>query len=166
MSQNYLYMNRKRGEQLGFEDLQWVWIESHNGKIKAQLKLMEGVNSDTVWTWNAIAKQRGAWALSENAPESERGFLMNHLIAETLPESGASGVGITNSDPVTGQAAWYDLRVKISHAEANDERSLPRFDTIRRTPGQPEPVKKLRYAVGKQVNLRRSLKDVLMRGLK
>ena len=166
MSQNYLYINRKRAEQLGFEDLQWVWVESHNGKIKVQLKHMEGVNSDTVWTWNAIAKQRGAWALSDDAPESEKGFLMNHLIAETLPERSGEDTGVTNSDPVTGQAAWYDLRVKISHAEAHDARSEPQFDSIRRTPGQADPVSTLRYAVGKQVNLRRSLKDVLLRGLK
>lgn len=162
MSQNYLYMNRQRGEDLGFADMQWVWVESHNGRIKVQLKLMEGVNSDTVWTWNAIAKQRGAWGLAANAPEAERGFLMNHLIAETLPDSG----GLTNSDPVTGQAAWYDLRVKITPAAADDEKSLPQFGKTWKVPGQKESVSVLRYAVGNSVNIKRGLKDILTRGLK
>ena len=53
---------------------------------RAQVKLMEGVNADTVWTWNAIGKRAGAWALDADAPEATRGFLLNHLIAELLPE--------------------------------------------------------------------------------
>ncbi len=169
MSQNYLYMNRQRGESLGFKDLQWVWVESHNGKIKVQLKLMEGVNSDTVWTWNAIAKQRGAWGLGADAPESTKGFLMNHLIAETLPSDDPTE-NKSNSDPVTGQAAWYDLRVKISHAEVTDaeveEQSMPQFDTLKALPGQEPSVSVLRYSAGKQVNLKRSFKDTIMRGFK
>ncbi len=173
MAQNYLYMNRKRAESLGFTDLQWVWVESHNGKIKVQLKLMEGVNSDTVWTWNAIAKQRGAWGLSDNAPESTLGFLMNHLISETLPTDPATGdhsENKSNSDPITGQAAWYDLRVKISHAVASDaktdEQSLPQFEPLKPLPGQAPSPEVMRYSAGRQVNLKRSFKDTILRGFK
>ncbi|HKU47163.1 MAG TPA: hypothetical protein VJQ58_09785, partial [Burkholderiales bacterium] len=36
-----------------------------------------------------------------------KGFLLNHLISDTLPG------GTANSDPVTGQAGWYDVRVRI-----------------------------------------------------
>ncbi|MFC6671046.1 molybdopterin dinucleotide binding domain-containing protein [Marinobacterium aestuariivivens] len=61
MSQNYLFMNRVAGEKAGIEDLSWVWVESHNGRIRVQVKLMEGCNEQTVWTWNAIAKKGGAW---------------------------------------------------------------------------------------------------------
>ena len=46
---------------------------------------MEGVNPDTVWTWNAIGKRGGAWDLSEDSPEALRGFLLNHVISEWLP---------------------------------------------------------------------------------
>ena len=35
---------------------------------------MEGVNEDTVWTWNAIGKRRGAWNLSDNAQKEQKGF--------------------------------------------------------------------------------------------
>ena len=73
---------------------------------------MKALNEDTVWTWNAIGKRAGAWALDKNAPESKKGFLLNHLIHELLPPKG-DGLRWSNSDPITGQAAWYDLTVKI-----------------------------------------------------
>ncbi len=76
---------------------------------------MDGVNGKTIWTWNAIGKKRGAWALSEDAQEATQGFLMNHLINELLPPKG-DGLRWANSDPVTGQAAWFDLRVRIEKA--------------------------------------------------
>src|SRR6202521_5860612 len=57
---NRLYMSRTRAQQLGIEDDGWVWITSRIGRVKAQVKLMEGVNPDTVWTWNAIGKRAGA----------------------------------------------------------------------------------------------------------
>ena len=51
---NPLYMNRRTAKRLEIEDGDWVWVTSHHGRIKAKAKLMEGVNLDTVWTWNAI----------------------------------------------------------------------------------------------------------------
>ncbi len=112
---NRLYMSRARAKQLGIEDDDWVWITSRIGRVKAQVKLMEGVNADTVWTWNAIGKRSGTWGLDPDAPEATRGFLLNHLIAELLPEQ-VGGYRYSNSDPVTGQAAWYDLRVRVEKA--------------------------------------------------
>ena len=50
-----------------------------------------------------------------NAPESTKGFLLNHLIDELLPDRG-SGYRYAVADPVTGQAAWYDLRVRLLKA--------------------------------------------------
>tara|TARA_B100000686_G_C16277474_1_gene707101 strand:+ start:42 stop:404 length:363 start_codon:yes stop_codon:yes gene_type:complete len=87
---------------------------------------MEGVQKDTVWTWNAIGKRSGAWNLSPDAPEAKKGFLLNHLISELLPAK-ENGYRYSNSDPVTGQAAWYDLRVKIEKANPEDELSAPQF---------------------------------------
>ena len=54
--------------ELGIADDDWVWIASHIGRVKAQVRLMEGVNADTAWTWNAIGKRSGAWALDKDAP--------------------------------------------------------------------------------------------------
>src|SRR5690606_32439338 len=73
---------------------------------------MAALNPNTVWTWNAIGKRRGAWALDKDAPEATEGFLLNHLIDELLPPKG-DGHRYSNSDPVTGQAAWFDLRVRV-----------------------------------------------------
>ncbi len=100
-------------------DDDWVWIDSHHGQVKAQVQLMEGVNPDTVWTWNAIGKRAGAWNLAPEAPEAKRGFLLNHVISELLPPS-ADGYRYSNSDPVTGQAAWYDLKVRLVKASADE----------------------------------------------
>ena len=52
-------------------------------------------------------------ALDRDAPESTKGFLLNPLISDVLPEA-----RYANADPVTGQAAWYDLRVRIAPAPA------------------------------------------------
>src|SRR5271154_5812962 len=61
---NRLFMNRVTGNSLGLQDDDWVWVTSHAGRIRAQLKLMDGVNPNTVWTWNAIGKRSGAWNLA------------------------------------------------------------------------------------------------------
>jgi hypothetical protein len=79
------------------------------------MRAMDGVNGATVWTWNAIGKRAGAWNLHPEAPEATRGFLLNHLIDELMPET-AGGLSYANADPVTGQAAWFDLRVRIEKA--------------------------------------------------
>ena len=138
---NRLYMNRNRAAQLGIADDDWVQVSSHHGRIKVQVKLMEGVNPDTVWTWNAIGKRKGAWALDPSAPEASRGFLMNHLISELLPAKG-DGYRYANADPVTGQAAWYDLRVRIERVAADSPgiEAEPRFDPLSKPPGvKPAP---------------------------
>jgi anaerobic selenocysteine-containing dehydrogenase len=143
LAQNFLYMNTAMAAQLGLKDFDWVWVESHHSKVRCQLKTMEGVESGTVWTWNAIGKQAGAWGLDQQASEATHGFLLNHLISESLPPR----VGerrMTNSDPITGQAAWFDLRVRITRA---DESGVwPTFTPIQRLPDDTaERPRVLRY---------------------
>ena len=129
-AENRLYMQRARASSLGIADDDWVWIASPIGRVKAQVRLMEGCNPDTVWTWNAIGRRAGAFGLSPQAPEATRGFLLNHLIAELLPAR-EGGYRFSNSDPITGQAAWYDLRVAIEKCTALDlSDSKPRFEPI------------------------------------
>ena len=77
-----------------------------------------GSTTDTVWTWNAIGKRVGAWDLDLAAPEFRRAFLLNHLISESSPPDGA--YEYANADPITGQAAWYDLRVRIDRMTADE----------------------------------------------
>ncbi|MDI3324083.1 molybdopterin oxidoreductase family protein [Pontibacterium granulatum] len=166
MSQNYLFMNRVAGEKMGIEDLSWVWVESHNGKIRVQVKLMEGTNEQTVWTWNAIAKRGGAWGLSDDANEATDGFLMNHLISELLPQKGDKVDRVTNSDPVTGQAAWYDLRVKITPAAPGETGAWPTFSALKPQPNAKPSPDMLSYTSHENVNLKRPMSDILTRGEK
>ncbi|HET9146717.1 MAG TPA: molybdopterin oxidoreductase family protein [Acetobacteraceae bacterium] len=132
-SENRLYVHRGTAAALGVADEDWVWVESRNGRLKCQIRLMDGVNPNTVWTWNAIGKRSGAWALAPDAPESKRGFLLNHLISEYLP-----GERHSNSDPVTGQAAWFDLNVSISRAGAGEAETAPHFETLPLPPNFPK----------------------------
>ena len=143
---NRLFVNRRTAGQLGLCDDDWVWAISHHGRIKAQIKLMEGVNEDTVWTWNAIGKRAGAWNLSPAAKEATHGFLLNHAISELLPPQG-DGYRYANADPVTGQAAWYDLRVRLERVEPGEAReTAPRFRAV--TPPASIPFPPLRLAYG------------------
>lgn len=112
---NPLYVPRKVWDQHGFQDGDWAYLTAPSGRIKVPVARMDALNDHTVWTWNAIGKRRGAWALDARAPEAEDGFLLNHLIDELLPADG-TGQRRANSDPVTGQAAWFDLRVRIEKA--------------------------------------------------
>ncbi|MGL1250164.1 molybdopterin dinucleotide binding domain-containing protein, partial [Vibrio parahaemolyticus] len=50
---NRIYVARSRGLELGIADDDWIWITSSIGRVKAQVRLMDGVNPDTIWTWNA-----------------------------------------------------------------------------------------------------------------
>ena len=158
LAQNHLYMNRATAASLGIEDDSWVWVESRNGEIRAQVRLMEGCEPNTVWTWNAIGKVRGTWGLSQDANESTDGFLLNHLICELLPPDG-DGRALTNSDPITGQAAWYDLKVRVRPAARDETGTWPTFEAAAGAPRTLPAL--LRYAAGAQVKLRRSLARVL-----
>ena len=129
-------------------DGDWIWVESHHGKIRAPVAVMAGLNEKTIWTWNAIGKRKGAWQLEEDAPEAKKGFLLNHLIHELLPPTG-DGQRWSNSDPITGQAAWFDLRVRIEKAAADEPaESYPQFPSLPRINAvKPEPESSLRYGL-------------------
>ena len=102
---------------------------------------MKALNAYTVWTWNAIGKRAGAWALDENAPEVKKGFLLNHLIHELLPAKG-DGLRWSNSDPITGQAAWYDLTVKIEKVQGRLNITEPIFSAQKSpVPKAPRDIK-------------------------
>ncbi len=123
---NLLYVPGAVCDAVGLEDGDWAWVISHHGRIKVPVARMNALNAKTLWTWNAIGKRKGAWALTPTAPESTKGFLLNHLIHELLPPRG-DGLRWSNSDPITGQGAWYDLRVRIEKAQGEASECEPRF---------------------------------------
>jgi len=134
--ENPLYVPTRIWEELGFEDGDWARVTSCSGEIVVPVAPMAALNENTVWTWNAIGKRKGAWALDPSAPEATKGFLLNHLISELLPAKDG-GLRWSNSDPVTGQAAWFDLRVRIERVERRAA-SEPAFGPLA-SPVPPAP---------------------------
>jgi anaerobic selenocysteine-containing dehydrogenase len=132
--ENHLYMNPLMARENGIEDGGWIYVESQWGKVRCMARYSEAVEPGTVWTWNAIGKADGAWQLAPGSDESRKGFLLNHLISEELPQG--PGRMISNSDPVTGQAGWYDVRVRLRPAEPEEpEVTSPQIPATPRTPG-------------------------------
>ncbi len=127
---NYLYVPTKVWTAQGFQPGDYARVTSPSGEIVVPVAHMAALNENTVWTWNAIGKRKGAWALDERATEATEGFLLNHLISELLPDRG-DGQRHSNSDPVTGQAAWFDLRVKIERVGPRDH-AEPAFGAVSR----------------------------------
>ncbi len=132
---NFLYVNAETARKAGIGDGEWMWVESQWGKVRCLCRYSEAVEPGTVWTWNAIGKAAGAWGLDPDANEARKGFLLNHLISEELP--GEDDGTISNSDPITGQAGWYDVRVRIYPAKAEEQpQSDPQFEPMKPLPGQ------------------------------
>ncbi len=132
---NYLFVNPALAQSQDIEDGDWIWVESMWGKVRCMCRYSEAVEPGTVWTWNAIGKSAGAWKLGPDANESQKGFLLNHLISEELPPQ-ANGQRLSNSDPVTGQAGWYDVRVRIYKADAGEpKQAWPQFAPMPALPG-------------------------------
>lgn len=133
---NFLYLPTNVWEGQGFQDGDYARVTSPSGEIVAPVAHMAALNENTIWTWNAIGKRKGAWALDDAAPEAVEGFLLNHLISELLPEKG-DGQRWSNSDPVTGQAAWFDLRVRVERVGPRDH-AEPAFPPIPRVVAKGE----------------------------
>ena len=142
---NPLYLPTKLWIKHGFQNGDWARVTSAHGEITVPVAHQAALNENTIWTWNAIGKRQGTWALSNDAPEAREGFLLNHLIHELLPARG-DGLRWANSDPITGQAAWFDLRVRIEKT-TTPNRSLPAYPPIA-SPVPPGPAN-LAWKVGK-----------------
>ena len=138
-ARNWLYLHPDTGAAHGIADEEWIEVASHHGTITVQAKFAANVQPDTIWTWNAIGKRKGAWRLAKDAPEGRQGFLLNHLISDVTPQG-----DYANADPVTGQAAWFDLRVAIRRVDARDE-SAPQLAPLAFDAADAGP---LRYGAG------------------
>jgi len=149
-SHNYLFVNPGTARGQGVVDGGWMWVESPWGKVRCMARYSEAVEPGTVWTWNAIGKAQGAWRLAPRSEEARLGFILNHLIADELPAEG--GTRVSNSDPITGQAGWYDVRVRIRPAEAHEPaETFPQFEAMAALPGtQSERPAWIAYFAGRK----------------
>ena len=135
-SHNYLNVNPRTALAAGIADGGWAWVESQWGKVRCMVRHSEAVEPGTVWTWNAIGKADGAWQLAPGSDEARKGFLLNHLISEELPMRGTPSGTVSNSDPITGQAGWYDVRVRIRPATADEAgETFPQMASMPTVPG-------------------------------
>jgi anaerobic selenocysteine-containing dehydrogenase len=141
--ENYLFVNPKMAAGNGIADGGWIYVESPWGKVRCMARYSEAVEPGTVWTWNAIGKAAGAWNLGPDANESQRGFLLNHLITDELPAANPGESRLSNSDPITGQAGWYDVRVRIYPAQADADTTLPQFAPMKPLPGTTNVVSRI-----------------------
>ncbi|MBI5276754.1 MAG: molybdopterin oxidoreductase family protein [Burkholderiales bacterium] len=150
-SHNYLHVHPSTAQAAGVQDGGWAWVESSWGRLRCLLRYSEAVEPGTVWTWNAIGKGRGAWRLAPDADESRVGFLLNHVIAGKLPAPGWPGGRMSNSDPITGQAAWYDVRVRIRPAPPTEAaESFPQVRAMPALPGTRAVRQAFAYFAGKR----------------
>ena len=148
-SHNYLHVHPETARAAGIADGGWAWVESQWGRLRCMVRHSEAVEPGTVWTWNAIGKGRGAWRLAPDADESRKGFLLNHVISSELPDG--RGGRISNSDPVTGQAGWYDVRVRLRPAQADEAaESFPQVDEMQALPGTRTARDVLAYFAGRK----------------
>ena len=67
---NPLYLPTKLVRQHNLADGDWATVSSVHGSITVPVAHMAALNENTVWTWNAIGKRKGAWALE---PKTLRG---------------------------------------------------------------------------------------------
>lgn len=137
-ARNFLYLHPDTGTAHGIADEDWIDVSSHHGTITVQAKFASNVQPNTVWTWNAIGKRKGAWKLAKDAPESRKGFLLNHLISDITPKG-----DYANADPVTGQAAWFDLRVSLrkSAQQSDDAESKPQLPAVGQAEASEAPLR-------------------------
>ncbi len=71
---NPLYLPTKIWNADGFADGDWANVTSPNGEITVPVAHMAALNENTVWTWNAIGKRKGAWALGRGGPRGDDGL--------------------------------------------------------------------------------------------
>jgi anaerobic selenocysteine-containing dehydrogenase len=135
-SRNWLYLHPDTAAHHRIADQDWVGVASHLGEIQVQAKIVANMQPDTVWTWNAIGNRNGAWKLAKDAPEGGHGFLLNHLISDITPRG-----DYANADPVTGQAAWFDLRVAIRKLDPAPAATQPQFAPIAFGEADPRPLR-------------------------
>ena len=113
---NELFVNPKTAQAQGIADGDWIWVESAWGKVRCIVPLQRGGGAGHGLDLECDRQGQGRLGPCRTTPTSPRkGFLLNHLISEELPVD-ANGVRASNSDPVTGQAGWYDVRVRIRKA--------------------------------------------------
>ena len=94
-SHNYLHVNPTTARPPASPTAAGAGSRAEWGQVRCMLRYSEAVEPGTVWTWNAIGKADGAWQLAPGADEARKGFLLNHLISDELPNGAAAARSAT-----------------------------------------------------------------------
>jgi len=87
---NPMYLPTKLMREHDLADGDWARITSPHGEITVPVMEMKALNDNTIWTWNAIGKRKGAWALDSDAPPRATG-----CVGRTLTRSPDRPRGLT-----------------------------------------------------------------------
>ncbi len=128
---NYLYLPTKIWQAQGFQEGDYARVTSPLGhrwsprsptwRVSTPTRSGPGTPSASAAAPGRSTKRRTRRKRASSSTTSSPNF---------CPEKG-DGQRWSNSDPVTGQAAWFDLRVKIEKVGPK-EHSEPQFPTLTR----------------------------------
>ena len=119
-SHNYLHVNPLTAQTAGIADGGWCWVESAVGAGALHGALQRGGRAG-----HGVDLERDRQGRRRLAARARRRRGEEGLPAEPPDQRRAAarrGGTISNSDPVTGQAGWYDVRVRIRARRAGAAR--------------------------------------------
>ena len=93
----------------------------------------------------------GSLHVEAGGDKSNPGFASIRNFKTMKPDAASATQRVSNSDPLTGQAGWYDVRVRIykaTDAEAAEATSMPQFAAQPKVPGTSKVKKVLAYFAG------------------
>ncbi len=98
-SENFVWINKSKAEEMGIEEGAIVKLESRLGEINAKAHITEGIRPDTV----AVSYHYGQW--SKGLPEQARTGININQIIELHPDV-ISGMNSSNDTKVKVRTAW------------------------------------------------------------
>ena len=138
----------RRAAALGLADDDWVWVESRHGRIKVPAAADGRGQARHRLDLERDRQARRRLEPRRRRARSAQGFLLNHLIAELLPER-EGGYRYANADPVTGQAAGTTCACGSSRRPRTRPAPARRSSRVLRPPpGLAAAPDVLRYGAG------------------
>ena len=98
-SENFVWINKSKAEEMGIEEGATVKLESRLGEVDAKAHITEGIRPDTV----AVSYHYGQW--SKGLPEQARTGININQIIELHPDV-ISGMNSSNDTKVKVRTAW------------------------------------------------------------
>jgi hypothetical protein len=156
-SHNYLFVNPKMAIGQGINDGDWIWVESHLGRVKCMCRYSEAVEPGTVWTWNAIGKASGAWAWRRMRTSQPRASCSTtSSVRNCRPTATAATCPTPTRSPARRPGS---MRVRISRVEDQaGQVTEPQFAPMKLLPGQtpPQRTKWQAYVAGCSASAKRA----------